>query len=101
MCEYLVGPRLWLIAEPIHERQSDADNREPGTDTSDADDEHALPCRARLRDRQPAAGYVVLINGMPRAGSFDAEQRGALLDVARDVVDDYADAKIPFRVLYG
>lgn len=54
-----------------------------------------------LRERRPAAGYVVLIERMPRTGSFDAEQRSALLDVFRDVVDDYADAKIPFRVLYG
>ena len=54
-----------------------------------------------LRERLPAEGYVVLIDDMPRAGSFDAEQRGALLDVFRDVVDDYANAKIPFRVLYG
>ena len=54
-----------------------------------------------LRERQPADGYLVLIERMPRSEGFDAEQRNALLDVFRDVVDDYADAKIPFRVLYG
>lgn len=54
-----------------------------------------------LRERQPAEGYVVIIERMPRAENFDSEQRNALLDVFRDVVDDYADAKTPFRVLYG
>jgi RNAse (barnase) inhibitor barstar len=54
-----------------------------------------------LRERDPADGYVVLIEGLPRSASFDSEQRAALLDVFRDVADDYADAKIPFRVLYG
>lgn len=54
-----------------------------------------------LREHQPADGYVVLIEGMPRTGGFDANQRTALLDVFRDVVEDYADAEIPFRVLYG
>jgi RNAse (barnase) inhibitor barstar len=54
-----------------------------------------------LRARDPANGYVVLMEGMPRTGHFGAAQRGALLEVFRDVADDYADAKIPFRVLYG
>ncbi len=54
-----------------------------------------------LRERDNAKGYVVLMEGMPRTKHFDASQRGALLEVFRDVVDNYADAKIPFRVLYG
>jgi RNAse (barnase) inhibitor barstar len=54
-----------------------------------------------LREQQPADGYVVLLDRLPRTAQFDAEQRAALLDVFRDVVDDYADAKIPFRVLYS
>jgi len=54
-----------------------------------------------LREQQPADGYVVVLDRLPRTAHFDAEQRAALLDVFRDVVDDFADAKIPFRVLYG
>jgi RNAse (barnase) inhibitor barstar len=54
-----------------------------------------------LREQQPTEGYVVLLDRLPRTAQFDAEQRAALLDVFRDVVDDFADAKIPFRVLYS
>lgn len=54
-----------------------------------------------LRESQPAEGYVVMIEGIPHAGSFDAGQRRALLEVFRDAADDFADAKVPFRVLYG
>jgi RNAse (barnase) inhibitor barstar len=53
-----------------------------------------------LRDTQPAQGYVVVLDHLPRTESFGVEQRDALLDVFRDVVDDFAEAKIPFRVLY-
>jgi RNAse (barnase) inhibitor barstar len=54
-----------------------------------------------LREQQPAEGYVVLLDRLPRTTLFDAEQRAALLDVFRDVVEDFADAKVPFRVLYS
>lgn len=54
-----------------------------------------------LREQQPADGYVVVLDRLPRTGQFDTEQRAALLDVFRDVVDNFADAKIPFRVLYS
>ena len=53
-----------------------------------------------LRDTQPAPGYLVLLDHLPRTTDFGDEQRDALLDVFRDVVDDFAEAKIPFRVLY-
>jgi len=53
-----------------------------------------------LRDTQPAPGYVVVLDRMPHTRDFGVEQRDALLDVFRDVVDDFAEAKIPFRVLY-
>jgi RNAse (barnase) inhibitor barstar len=54
-----------------------------------------------LREQQPAEGYVVLLDRLPRTAQFDTEQRTALLDVFRDVADEFADAKVPFRVLYG
>jgi RNAse (barnase) inhibitor barstar len=54
-----------------------------------------------LREQQPAEGYVVLLDRLPRTAQFDAEQRAALLDVFRDVVENFADAKVPFRVLYS
>lgn len=54
-----------------------------------------------LREQQPAEGYVVLLDRLPRTALFDAEQRAALLDVFRDVVEDFADAKVPIRVLYS
>lgn len=54
-----------------------------------------------LREQQPVEGYVVLLDRLPRTAQFDAEQRAALLDVFRDVVEDFADAKVPFRVLYS
>ena len=53
-----------------------------------------------LREQPPAEGYVVLLDRLPRTAQFDAEQRAALLDVFRDVVEAFADARIPFRVLY-
>lgn len=53
-----------------------------------------------LRDTQPAPGYVVLLDHLPHTREFGDEQRDALLDVFRDVVDDFAEAKTPFRVLY-
>jgi RNAse (barnase) inhibitor barstar len=54
-----------------------------------------------LREQQPVEGYVVLLDRLPHTAQFDAEQRAALLDVFRDVVEDFADAKVPFRVLYS
>ena len=42
----------------------------------------------------------VVLDRLPHTGAFGDEQRDALLDVFRDVVDDFAEAKIPFRVLY-
>lgn len=53
-----------------------------------------------LRDTQPAPGYVVVLDPLPQSADFGDEQRDALLEVFRDVVDDFAEAKIPFRVLY-
>jgi RNAse (barnase) inhibitor barstar len=56
---------------------------------------------AELLEQAPAEGYVVLLERLPRTAQFDAEQRAALLEVFRDVVEVFADAKIPFRVLYS
>jgi len=56
---------------------------------------------AELLEQAPTAGYVVLLERLPRTARFDAEQRAAVLDVFRDVVEVFADAKIPFRVLYS
>jgi RNAse (barnase) inhibitor barstar len=56
---------------------------------------------AELLEQAPTAGYVVLLERLPRTAQFDAEQRAALLDVFRDVLDDFVAAKIPFRVLYS
>jgi RNAse (barnase) inhibitor barstar len=54
-----------------------------------------------LLEQSPAEGYVVLLDRLPRSAQFDTEQRAALLDVFRDVVETFADARIPFRVLYS
>ena len=56
---------------------------------------------AELLEQAPTAGYVVLLERLPRTARFDAEQRAAVLDVFRDVVEVFADAKIPLRVLYS
>ncbi|HQR54748.1 MAG TPA: barstar family protein [Burkholderiaceae bacterium] len=56
---------------------------------------------SELREQAPAEGYVVLLDRLPRTALFEAEQRAALLDVFRDVVDAFAEAGIPFRVLYS
>jgi RNAse (barnase) inhibitor barstar len=53
-----------------------------------------------LRDTQSAPGHVVVLDHLPNTKDFGVEQRDALLDVFRDVVDDFAESKIPFRVLY-
>jgi RNAse (barnase) inhibitor barstar len=49
--------------------------------------------------RQP--GLVLVIEGLPEASGFDAEQRDALLDVFRDAADDFFDRQIAFRVFYS
>jgi RNAse (barnase) inhibitor barstar len=54
-----------------------------------------------LLEQAPTEGYVVLLERLPRTAQFDAEQRAALLDVFRDVVDAFADARVPLRVLYS
>jgi len=56
---------------------------------------------ADLLEQAPKEGYVVLLERLPRTAQFDTEQRAALLDVFRDVGDAFADARIPFRVLYS
>jgi RNAse (barnase) inhibitor barstar len=54
-----------------------------------------------LPEQKGQAGYVVVLDKLPRVGEFDAEQRDALLDVFRDVAKSYAELGIPFRVFYS
>jgi len=53
-----------------------------------------------LPQQRPAAGYVLLLEHLPDGPRFGTDERAALLAVLRDTVDDYAERKIPFRVLY-
>jgi len=53
-----------------------------------------------LPHQRPATGYVLLLEQLPDGPRFDAKERAALLAVLSDAVDDYAERKIPFRVLY-
>jgi RNAse (barnase) inhibitor barstar len=52
-----------------------------------------------LPDRD--AGYLVLLEHLPRTEQFTREQRDALLGVFRDVGENFAGRGIPFRVLYS
>jgi RNAse (barnase) inhibitor barstar len=54
-----------------------------------------------LPEQQPATGYVVMLENLPRAAAFGVEQRDALLDVFRDAAERYAEQGVPFRVLYS
>jgi RNAse (barnase) inhibitor barstar len=54
-----------------------------------------------LPEQHPATGYVVMLENLPRAETFGAEQRDALLDVFRDAAESYAEQGVPFRVLYS
>jgi RNAse (barnase) inhibitor barstar len=54
-----------------------------------------------LQEQQPATGYVVMLENLPRGETFGAEQRDALLDVFRDAAESYAEQGVPFRVLYS
>lgn len=54
---------------------------------------------ADLPQHRPAAGYVLLLKNVPDGARFGADERAALLAVLGDVVNDYAERKIPFRVL--
>ena len=54
-----------------------------------------------LQEQQPATGYVVMLENLPRAEAFGAEQRDALLEVFREAAQRYAELGVPFRVLYS
>jgi RNAse (barnase) inhibitor barstar len=54
-----------------------------------------------LPEQQPATGYVVMLENLPRAAAFGVEHRDALLDVFRDAAESYAEQGVPFRVLYS
>ena len=54
-----------------------------------------------LQEQQPATGYVVMLENLPRAETFGAEQRDALLEVFHDAAETYAEQGVPFRVLYS
>jgi RNAse (barnase) inhibitor barstar len=58
-------------------------------------------CLTDLLEDSDAAGYVVVLEHLPREGDFDGEARAALLDVFRDAADAFADRGVPFRVLYA
>jgi RNAse (barnase) inhibitor barstar len=45
-------------------------------------------------------GAVVVLDPLPYTERFGVDERDALLDVFRDVAEHYAEAGIPFRVLY-
>jgi RNAse (barnase) inhibitor barstar len=52
-----------------------------------------------LPGRDTGAGYVIVLDRLPATRSFGAGPRRALLDVFRDVAEDYAQAGVAFRVL--
>lgn len=54
---------------------------------------------ADLPRQRPAAGYVLLLRNVPGAPGFSADDRAALDALLGDVVNDYAERKLPFRVL--
>lgn len=54
-----------------------------------------------LSERQPAGGYVIVLEQLPRGGEFGADERDALLEVFRDAAEHYAEQGVPFRVFYS
>ncbi len=46
-------------------------------------------------------GFVVVLDGMPNAETFDAKARSAVLDVFRDAADFFDDHATAFRVFYS
>lgn len=47
-----------------------------------------------------APGVLVVLDHLPRAPRFDAEQRTRLLDVFRDALEPFAEAGVALRVYY-
>lgn len=45
-------------------------------------------------------GAVIVLDPLPYTERFGVEERDALLDVFREVVEHYAGAGVPFRVFY-
>ena len=54
-----------------------------------------------LPERQPAEGYVIVLEQLPRTLEFGADERDALLEVFRDAAESYSKLRIPFRVFYS
>ena len=54
-----------------------------------------------LPERQPAEGYVIALEQLPRTGDFGADERDALLEVFRDAAESFAELGITFRVFYS
>lgn len=46
-------------------------------------------------------GWVVVLERLPHAPAFGAEQRDALLDVFRDAAEDFAQQRVGLRVFYS
>jgi RNAse (barnase) inhibitor barstar len=54
-----------------------------------------------LPELQPAQGYVVVLEQLPRTDEFGADERNALLEVFRDAAESFAEHGVPFRVFYS
>lgn len=57
-------------------------------------------CLTDLPERAEA-GWVVVLERLPREPTFSAAQRDALLDVFRDAADEFAGRRIGLRVFYS
>jgi hypothetical protein len=56
-----------------------------------------LPERAMAN----ATGWNVVLRGWPSPERMDAEQRAALLDVFRDALETFVEARVPLRVFHA
>lgn len=59
-----------------------------------------------ITDLKPPAradrpGFVIVLEGLPDTGSYDAQARDGLLDVFRDAADWFDDRGWGFRVFYS
>lgn len=60
-------------------------------------------CLTDLEPSEEASkpGFVLLVENLPDASQFPAEERSALLDVFRDAADFFYDHDAAFRVFYS
>jgi len=57
-------------------------------------------CLTDLPERSEA-GWVVVLERLPRDATFTATERDALLDVFRDAAEDFAERRIGLKVFYS